>query len=236
MENEIVEDFKRFCEKRTNVFLNKWREINSSVAQNRGWHQILNIDENGNTIEPKDEDDQKGSFQFYDQKIKCKISGSKLEIENQDLYKMYSEYKRRRLGKNPISSPLHLWILKRYIFDFLCTSKSDILWNSARKKYPEFPVIAMQLWGINLRISGKPYELNKLKSDKNGTAHYMILAEEINLVIKLLSAYQHQVLNLIKNNIENKKQSQSSTTEEKIARSIVIRKIAQAIHTMNSKK
>lgn len=140
------------------------------------------------------------------------------------------------MGKNPISSPLHLWILKRYIFDFLCTSKSDILWNSARKKYPEFPVIAMQLWGINLRISGKPYELNKLKSDKNGTAHYMILAEEINLVIKLLSAYQHQVLNLIKNNIENKKQSQSSTTEEKIARSIVIRKIAQAIHTMNSKK
>ena len=29
----------------------------------------------------------------------------------------------------------------------------------------------------------------------------MILAEEINLVIKLLSAYQHQMLNLIRKNI-----------------------------------
>lgn len=196
--NSIVKNFEEFRDEKREFDLNEWRKIDSSIDENTKWHQILDTGEKGNKTEQQSQEGTEKSFRFYDQKIEYEISGSKLKIKNQDLYKMYSEYKKRRLGKQPISSPLHLWILKQYIFDFLCTSRGNTLWKNTRDACPEFPVIAMQLWGINLRISGKPYK--QKGSDPDNKAHYMILAEEINLVIKLLSAYQHQILDLIRDN------------------------------------
>lgn len=186
--DKIVSNWTKFCHKEIDFDLDEWRKIDPSV-KDIAWNRILDPSQVDSTNE-------KRNFDFLGKSIEVTISGSKLKITNKELYKMYSEYKRQQMAKQPISSPLYLWILKKYIFDFLCTSQDNILWENTQDTCHELPVIAMQLWGINLRISGNPYMVNR--SDPNDEAHYMILAEEINLVIKLLSAYQHQMLDLIR--------------------------------------
>lgn len=201
-QNRIIANFIIFCNTSQEFDLNEWSKIQSFSSLKANWNKILRDESNKNIFAKKQKNkknnDKKSNckFRFYNQEIQYKISGSKLKITNKELYKMYSEYKRQRMAKQPISSPLYLWILKKYIFDFLCTSQGNILWENTQDTCHELPVIAMQLWGINLRISGNPYMENG--SDPNDEAHYMILAEEINLVIKLLSAYQHQMLDLIR--------------------------------------
>ncbi|MCH5251005.1 MAG: hypothetical protein J1E98_13790 [Lachnospiraceae bacterium] len=120
--------------------------------------------------------------------IKYQLNENKIYIENQDLYKLFRYYGTQRKEKRGLDNPVLYWILKQYIFEFLPMTVSE-MWKSLAKLSEGLPNLAMQQLGINLRINRRPFDATNIIFEKNG---YEIIAEDINLAIKLLGTYQQK--------------------------------------------
>jgi len=116
------------------------------------------------------------------------VNGAKFVISNKDLYRLFVEYKRLREEKSNFENPIYYWILKEYIYDFLPAQVKR--WRDAVAAITKgLPNLVMQLLGINLRIFKKAIPGEWDKFDRDG---FTIIAEEINLAIKLLRTYQNR--------------------------------------------
>lgn len=148
----------------------------------------INID--SNTIEHHDKEFKKSESKTFNldgngDEIKYYEDGTCIWIENKDLYKMFMEYKNKRLNKTTFKNPLYFWILKQYIYDFLPVAVHEF-WDGIKKYSKSLPTLAMQMLGINLRICKKPYFNGNMHFEEKG---YVYIAEDINIAIKLLRSY-----------------------------------------------
>lgn len=122
------------------------------------------------------------------EKIKCYNVGTEFWIDNRNLYKLFLQYKNSREKKDSFKNPMFFWILKKYIYDFLPDVVSKF-WSELKIKSEALPTLAMQLFGINLRISKKPY-YDKTEDYSFVKDGYVTTAEYINVAIKLLRSYK----------------------------------------------
>lgn len=128
----------------------------------------------------------KGGVKAEVDKVKFRIykNGGKFEISNVDLYKLFKKYRKLRKNKSGFTKKIIYGILKKYIYEFLPLTVSEF-WREATVLPKGAPDLVMQQLGIDLRISGDPFKCDKFV--KNG---YEVIAEDINLAIKLLGTYR----------------------------------------------
>lgn len=106
---------------------------------------------------------------------------------NQGLSNLLDVYAERRTRKSGFWNPFWYLILKQYLYDFLPNAASG-LWAKVGKWSKGLPIQALQHIGNNLRISKEPY-FTSVKAEFSNDG-YTCLAEDINLAIKVLRAYQ----------------------------------------------
>lgn len=108
-------------------------------------------------------------------------------FENHDLSKLLMLYREYRSNKSGFKNPFWYIALKQYLYEFLPREAAK-LWSTLQKKSQSLPTLALQCMGNNLRMSKDPYfNCEDSRLEANG---YECLAEEINLTIKVLRAYQ----------------------------------------------
>lgn len=118
--------------------------------------------------------------------IQCSKTEPVVLIKNRDLYRLFLNYKKRRANKSGLGNVLQYWILAKYIYTYLPQAVDD-LWRDM--SMAGIPNLAMQLLGINLRIGGDPFWE---KGDVFNEKGYTVIAEDINIAIKLLRTYRYQ--------------------------------------------
>ena len=150
-----------------------------------------------------DMSDPNTSIEYY------QINNTTIAIENKELYKMFTKYQNDRDKKTSFVNPIYYFILKKYIFDFLPRITKDF-WNKVSKISKSLPTLAMQMLGINLRISGEPF----LKSDNTSVCAdgYVTIAKRINLAIKILSSYKYKLFELKKCDSDTENTDQNKHT------------------------
>lgn len=106
---------------------------------------------------------------------------------NQALSGLFDAYIQCRNEKSEFKNAIWYLILQQYVYEFL-PRVSHALWNQIREKSKSLPTQALQDIGNNLRISKQPYfESADASFCPDG---YICLAEDINVAIKILRAYQ----------------------------------------------
>lgn len=118
------------------------------------------------------------------------IKNSKVRFKNKDLYRLFCDYGVKRKNRNNFSDNLFYWILKQYIYEILPILVSGF-WNKIAEISKGLPDLAMQMLGVHLRIGRKPF-LDENASGEFQKDGFAIIAEDINLAIKLLRTYQEQ--------------------------------------------
>lgn len=177
---EMICDWKRYYDYHTET---KADEIKAPwmLLKNDKTAKELEADAKQDS-EPKDISD----CEIPEFKIKFIIRDSAdCVFQNQDIAKVLRAYAKRRHEKSGFKNPFWYLLLKQYLYEFLPQAASA-LWNEIRKKSQSLPTLALQYLGNNLRMSKSPYN-DENKFFKDG---YICLAEEINLAIKVLRAYQ----------------------------------------------
>ena len=148
-------------------------------------------------------------------------------FKNQALSQMLESYAACRREKAGFKNPFWYLILQQYIYNFLPKASSE-LWNSIREKSKRLPTQALQYLGNNLRIAKTPY----IEPEENAFAKdaYTCLAEDINLAIKVLRAYQ---LKLQENKLEtDTKEYRPHQTYQNVRTIIVIDSIKNPYESM----
>lgn len=129
-------------------------------------------------------EEEKETIQFsYDPKTK------KCSFQNRALSKLLEKYAECHRKKSGFKNPFWFIVLKQYLYDFLPKVASE-LWKEMQKESQSLPTLALQCLGNNLRMNKQPYydkSKGRITISKDG---YECLAEEINLAIKVLRAYQ----------------------------------------------
>ena len=187
-ESKMIIDLKDYC--------SKLRQNKSSIR--RYWcflekNSPINILSNEATKPLK-----KG--ELPPNKVQCTISSDlELEVEynaathvcaikNVDLSRLVDAYAKSRIKKTGFQNPFWYLILKQYLYEFL-PEESSKLWEAVRNKSKRLPFTALQYIGNNLRMFKAPYYTGSTSFQKDG---YVCIAEDINLTIKVLRAYQLQ--------------------------------------------
>lgn len=112
-------------------------------------------------------------------------NGQKCSMENQDLSKLLNLYRECRRKKSGFKNPFWFIALKQYLYEFLPAAATK-LWDALRSESKGLPILVLQCMGNNLRMSKDPY----FTSGELVADGYECLAEDINLTIKVLRAYQ----------------------------------------------
>ena len=188
-ESEMIIDLKDYC--------SKLRKDNLSIA--RYWCFLENnapIEELSNeAIKPLKEG------QLPPSEVQCNVSSnltlkvkynadtSVCAIKNVDLSRLVDAYAKSRIKKTGFQNPFWYLILKQYLYEFL-PEESSKLWEAVRNKSKRLPFTALQYIGNNLRMFKAPYYTGSTSFQKDG---YVCIAEDINLTIKVLRAYQLQL-------------------------------------------
>lgn len=127
-------------------------------------------------------DEQQINFSYNSDKKVC-------SFKNEDLGRLLSIYASRRRNKSGFRNKFLYLVLQQYLYSFLPTEATS-LWKKVSEISPSLPTQALQYMGNNLRMNRVPYfqgDALPLDIDKDG---YVCLAEDINLAIKVLRAYQ----------------------------------------------
>lgn len=130
----------------------------------------------------KEKKEETIKFTYYPKTRKCCF-------QNKELAKLLKKYAECRRKKSGFKNPFWLIVLKQYLYDFLPKEASS-LWCELQKVSQSLPTLALQCLGNNLRMNKHPYydeDADSISLRRNG---YECLAEEINLAIKVLRAYQ----------------------------------------------
>ncbi len=125
-------------------------------------------------LELRDEDVQTIPF-------RCEEKSARCFFKTKDLYKLFQEYKARRLRKKSFDNPLLVLLLQQFIYNYL-PNESARLWNNLTTIIPDVQVAALQQLGNHLRISGTPYGTDFVSNA------YATIVVDINIAIKLLNA------------------------------------------------
>lgn len=189
-ESEMIIDLKDYC--------SKLRKNNFQI--HRHWYLVKKNSPTNTLLEEAAQKLKEG--EFAPNTFECTISENvKLEvkynadtcecaIKNVDLSRMVDAYAESRLKKTGFQNPFWYLILKQYLYEFLPEEASK-LWKSVGNKSKRLPFTALQYIGNNLRMFKAPYYNSKNTSfQKDG---YVCIAEDINLTIKVLRAYQLQL-------------------------------------------
>lgn len=121
-------------------------------------------------------------FTYYPKTRKCCF-------QNRELAKLLKKYAECRKNKSGFKNPFWFIALKQYLYEFL-PSEANRLWSELQQVSQSLPTLVLQCLGNNLRMNKQPYynkESDSIPLRRNG---YECLAEEINLAIKVLRAYQ----------------------------------------------
>lgn len=129
-------------------------------------------------------------------------STNTITISNQDASKLLDVYEGLRAKKSGFQNPFLYFVLKEYLYEFLPNAAKE-LWDDIRKEALSLPTYALQGMGNNLRLNKNPYFIDCVTQSivEDG---YVCIAEDINLAIKVLRAYQ---LNIRKAALFNKENS-----------------------------
>lgn len=119
-----------------------------------------------------------------------KENGGTVFFANCDLSQLLDIYENLRYKKSGFKNPILYSVLKQYLYVFL-PGAADKLWKLIRDISPSLPTHALQCIGNNLRLNKTPYFTSTTSEVKNATKDgYTCIAEDINLAIKVLRAYQ----------------------------------------------
>lgn len=110
-------------------------------------------------------------------------------FENQEMAKLLRIYAEYRRNKSGFKNPFLFIALKQYLYEFL-PQESTKMWSDLQKESQSLPTLALQCLGNNLRINKQPYYFKGDNSSPLCRDGYECLAEDINLAIKVLRAYQ----------------------------------------------
>lgn len=118
-------------------------------------------------------------FDYNNEKNVCVFKNSEMS----KLLKIYANLRREKSG---FQNPFWYLALKQYLYDFL-PNITKKLWDEVRKKSTSLPTQALQCMGNNLRLTKTPYFSTSNKVVDDG---YVCIAEDINLAVKVLRAFQ----------------------------------------------
>ena len=105
-------------------------------------------------------------------------------FKNVELSKLVDIYAELRNEKSGFKDAIWYFLLKQYLYAFLPDAANQ-LWNEIRKHKKSLSTQALQCMGNNLRLNKRPFFENGFEEDA-----YVSLAEDVNLAIKVLRAYQ----------------------------------------------
>lgn len=125
-------------------------------------------------------------------KFICFPKTGKCCFKNKELSKLLKKYAECRKNKSGFKNPFWFIALKQYLYDFL-PREANKLWSELQQVSQSLPTLALQCLGNNLRMNKQPYYIENETDPANVSLRrdgYECLAEEINLAIKVLRAYQ----------------------------------------------
>lgn len=196
LRRETLEEIcKKFYSTKMHFNLSDWFKIDSNDQEN--CKEYLSVDPKKDytinfSVSTEKICSSTNKFEFEvernSEKIKYYNEGTDFWIDNKNLYILFLQYKNSREKKISFKNPVFFWILKKYIYEFLPKVVSAF-WEELKSKSEALPTLAMQLLGINLRISKKPY-CNNLSANSFVKDGYVTTAEHINVAIKLLRSYK----------------------------------------------
>jgi len=139
----------------------------------------------------KEESNCEGHAESTDSEIKLKVDPDKQKcyFRNCEMSKLLKKYAECRSNKSGFKNPFWFIVLKKYLYDFLPMAAAK-LWKDLQEESQSLPTLALQCLGNNLRISKQPFYNSSMSDTSLCKDGYECLAEEINLAIKVLRAYQ----------------------------------------------
>lgn len=193
--NENKESFEpevtSFFDKCMHISLNEMlKELNSDIREGliNDPKYLLEKDEDLDQLkEGKSKNSGEKSYILENNELQFEydIESKSFVINNVTLAKFFDNFSENREKKKEFRNPFLYIVLKKYLYDLL-PIWCDELWDAIQSKSKRLPFSILQYLGNNLRMYEVPFFNKTCTFRKEG---YVFIAEQINLTIKVLRAY-----------------------------------------------